>query len=71
MEVRITKLDPAATLPGQAHQHDAGYDLCANEDAHLPAGGGRGLVPTGIALAIPPPSRPGTRGWCSRARDSH
>jgi dUTP pyrophosphatase len=54
VEIRITKLDPAATLPKQGHQDDAGYDLCANEDAHLPAGGGRTLVPTGLALAIPP-----------------
>ena len=54
MEVRITKLDPGAVLPAQAHEHDAGYDLCANEDAHLAPGGGRALVPTGLAVAIPP-----------------
>jgi dUTP pyrophosphatase len=54
MEVRIIKLDPGATLPAQAHRDDAGYDLCANEDAHLEAGGGRTLVPTGLAIAIPP-----------------
>jgi dUTP pyrophosphatase len=54
VEVRITRLDPAAVLPAQAHEHDAGYDLCANVDARLEAGGGRVLVPTGLAVAIPP-----------------
>jgi dUTP pyrophosphatase len=53
VEVRIIRLDPGAVLPAQAHEHDAGYDLCANEDARLPAGGGRALVPTGLAVAIP------------------
>jgi dUTP pyrophosphatase len=54
VEVRITRLHPDAVLPAQAHEHDAGYDLCANEDARLDAGGGRALVPTGLAVAIPP-----------------
>jgi dUTP pyrophosphatase len=53
-EIRITRLDPAAALPAQAHEHDAGYDLCANEDAHLEPRGGRALVRTGLAVAIPP-----------------
>ena len=53
MHVPITRLDPDAPLPAQAHDDDAGYDLCANEDAHLAAGGGRALVPTGLAVAIP------------------
>ncbi len=35
------------------HAGDAGYDLTARADAHLAAGGGRALVPTGIAIAIP------------------
>ena len=51
--MRITRLDPDAPLPAQAHEDDAGYDRCAREDAHLPAGGGRMLVPTGLAIAIP------------------
>lgn len=54
MQVRITRLDPGASPPAQAHRDDAGYDLCANEDAHLAAAGGRVLVPTGLAIAIPP-----------------
>ena len=52
--MRITRLDPDVSLPQQAHVDDAGYDLCAREDATVPAGGGRTLVPTGLAVAIPP-----------------
>ena len=33
---------------------DAGADLCAREDVTLAAGGGRAVVPTGLAIAIPP-----------------
>ena len=33
---------------------DAGLDLHAREGAVVKAGGGRAIVPTGIALAIPP-----------------
>ena len=32
MQIPITRLDPEATLPHQAHDDDAGYDLCANVD---------------------------------------
>lgn len=53
MQVRITRLDPDAPLPQQAHVDDAGYDLCARDDAKIPAGGGRTLIPTGLAVAIP------------------
>ncbi len=53
MHVRITRLDPDVSLPVQGHSDDAGYDLCAREDARVPAGGGRVLVPTGLAVAIP------------------
>ena len=53
MHIPITRLDPDATLPGQAHDDDAGYDLCANEDVVLAPRGGRALVPTGLAVAIP------------------
>jgi dUTP pyrophosphatase len=54
VHVPITRLDPAAVLPGQAHDDDAGYDLCANEDATIEPRGGRALVRTGLAVAIPP-----------------
>ncbi len=53
MHVPITRLDPAVALPVQAHDDDAGYDLCAREDTRIPARGGRALVPTGLAVAIP------------------
>lgn len=48
------QLDPELPLPGYAHAGDAGLDLSAREDAILPAGGGRALMPTGISIAIPP-----------------
>lgn len=54
MQVRITRLDPDVPLPAQAHADDAGYDLCARQDTRIAAGGGRALVPTGLAIAIPP-----------------
>ena len=42
-----------AAVPAQQHPDDAGYDLHAREDATLAPGGGRALVPTGLAVAIP------------------
>jgi dUTP pyrophosphatase len=53
MRVRIQRLDPELPLPKAQHPDDAGYDLHAREDALIEAGGGRALVPTGIAVAIP------------------
>ena len=58
-EVVVTKLDPAAKLPSYATDGDAGADLSALVAVKLPAGGGRALVPTGIAIALPP----GTAGF--------
>ena len=52
--VPIVQLDPDLPLPEPAHPGDAGLDLRARTDAILPAAGGRVLVPTGIAIAIPP-----------------
>jgi dUTP pyrophosphatase len=54
VHIPVLRLDPDLALPAQQHPHDAGYDLHAREDATLVAGGGRALVPTGIAIAIPP-----------------
>jgi dUTP diphosphatase len=53
VHVRISRLDAAVSLPVQAHDDDAGYDLCAREDTRIAARGGRALVPTGLAIAIP------------------
>jgi dUTP pyrophosphatase len=54
VHVRITRLDPDVSLPVQGHVDDAGYDVCAREAVRIEAGGGRALVPTGLAVAIPP-----------------
>ena len=52
-EVPIVRLDADLPLPGYARPGDAGADLTAREDAVLAAGGGRALIPTGVAVAIP------------------
>lgn len=49
----MVRLDPDLPLPAYSHPGDAGADLVAREEAHLAAGGGRAVVPTGIALALP------------------
>ena len=54
LEIPVVRLDPGLPLPGYAHPGDAGLDLLAREDAVIRAGGGRALVPTGIAVALPP-----------------
>ena len=49
----MVRLDPDLPIPAYANPGDAGLDLLAREDVLLRAGGGRALVPTGIAVAIP------------------
>jgi len=63
IDVRITRLPHGAGLPLPSYQsaHAAGLDLMAAVPADAPvtiAPGGRALVPTGIAIALPP----GTEG---------
>lgn len=53
LPIEIVHLDPGLPLPAYAHQGDAGLDLVAREDAVIPRSGGRALVPTGIAIAVP------------------
>lgn len=53
LELPVVRLDPDAALPGYAKPGDAGLDLRASSDLTLAPGGGRGLVPTGVAVAIP------------------
>jgi dUTP pyrophosphatase len=53
MQIPVKQLDAELPLPQQQHQDDAGYDLFARESVELPARGGRALVPTGLAVAIP------------------
>ncbi len=53
MEIPTVRLDADLPLPAYAKPGDAGLDLLAREDAELAPGGGRALVPTGLAIAIP------------------
>jgi dUTP diphosphatase len=53
LTVPIVRLDPDLPLPAYAHPGDAGLDLRAREDGLVEPGGGRLLMPTGIAIAIP------------------
>lgn len=53
LEVLVMRLDPDLALPSYARVGDAGLDLVAREDAMLLPAGGRALVPTGLAVAIP------------------
>ena len=56
LRVDVRRLDPEIPLPAYAHSGDAGIDLYARESIVIRSGGGRVLMPTGIAIAIP-------RGW--------
>ncbi|OYV59811.1 MAG: hypothetical protein B7Z69_06140, partial [Actinobacteria bacterium 21-73-9] len=53
VEIPVRVLRPDAVVPRVAHPGDAGVDLVAVEGRRLARGGGRALVPTGIAVAIP------------------
>jgi dUTP diphosphatase len=51
--VQVKRLRPDALVPAQAYPGDAGFDLTACERVELEPGG-RCVVGTGIAVAIPP-----------------
>jgi dUTP pyrophosphatase len=53
VDLPVVRLDPELPLPAYARDGDAGADLVAREDVLLPAGGGRAVVGTGVAVAIP------------------
>jgi dUTP pyrophosphatase len=53
LELPVLRLDPDLPLPGYARPGDAGADLVARDDVVVPARGGRALVATGVAVAIP------------------
>lgn len=53
LPVPVHRLDPDLPLPEYAKPGDAGIDLRATEAVTLAPAGGRALVPTGIAVAIP------------------
>ena len=52
MELRFKRLDPSAPLPSRAREGDAGLDLMAGKNVTV-GPGGRTLVGTGLAVAIP------------------
>ena len=53
VDVLLQRLDPGLPPPAYAHPGDAGADLVAAVDVEL-APGERTMVPTGIAIALPP-----------------
>jgi dUTP pyrophosphatase len=57
MEFPVRLLSETARMPVRAHDDDAAFDLCADEDLVL-APGQRATVRTGVALAL----APGTAG---------
>ena len=52
MTVSFKRLADEAVLPAYAHPGDAGMDLCSVQSLVIPPGG-RALVPTGLAMALP------------------
>lgn len=52
VEVLLQRLDPDVPLPRYAHPGDAGADLVSTQDLVL-APGERGVVGTGLAMALP------------------
>lgn len=55
IEVKVKKLHPAAVVPCYMTEHAAGMDLCTVIEApRVLAPGERALLPTGLALEIPP-----------------
>ncbi len=53
LEVALARLDPDLPVPAYARPGDAGVDLVARHDATIACRGGRLLMPTGVAVAIP------------------
>jgi dUTP pyrophosphatase len=53
VKIEVQRLDPDLELPSYARPGDAGADLRARTDVTISPAGGRALVPTGIAVAIP------------------
>jgi dUTP pyrophosphatase len=53
VRVLIRRIDPELPVPSYAHPGDAGADLVTAEDVDLMPGE-RTVVPTGVAIALPP-----------------
>jgi len=55
IQVNVKKLHPNAIVPAYMTEHAAGMDLCTViEDPAVLAPGERALLPTGLAMEIPP-----------------
>ena len=54
LRVPLHQLDEELPAPSYAREGDAGADLIATTEVVLPCRGGRAVVPTGVAVAIPP-----------------
>ena len=52
-DVVVVRLDSGLELPSYARAGDAGADLVARDAVTLAPRGGRALVPTGVAIALP------------------
>ena len=53
MELPVTVLHPDAVVPSYATEGDAGSDLVSVAEVTLAKAGGRALIPTGLAIALP------------------
>jgi dUTP pyrophosphatase len=53
LDLPVRRLDPDVRFPEYAKPGDAGLDLRSNVDVTIEPRGGRALVPTGLAIAIP------------------
>lgn len=53
MRIEFRRLDPDVALPQRARDGDAGLDLAANTEVTVKPGE-RAMIPTGLAVAIPP-----------------
>jgi dUTP pyrophosphatase len=53
LRVPLHQLDGELPAPSYARDGDAGADLIATTEVLLPCRGGRAVVPTGVAVAIP------------------
>ncbi|MGK2945199.1 MAG: dUTP diphosphatase [Desulfuromonadales bacterium] len=55
IEIKVKKLHPQAVVPAYMTEHAAGMDLCVAIDSPvILAPGERTLLPTGLAMEIPP-----------------
>ena len=52
MQLKVKRLTDTAVLPAKAHQSDAGFDICADENITINAGE-TATVSTGLSIAIP------------------